>query len=321
MTSLNVILGAVVLAGIFGALFFGGACIQTYNYYHKYRSDSIVVQGAVAALWAANALHFAVYTYTIWYYVVDALETAWIPQIMNWCALPLFEFQGITFPRDDIVIPDADARFPLQLSVWLAVALVLLLDIFYTFYIYKLSRSFVVPGLVGLTVAAGNVTAVVLGVRIILFTHFTNIYAISASALIYLFFGLFCLKATSIAAVMTYYLARSNDGFARDSNTGIRRVVKLLVGSALFICLFSFAVLACHLAMPHSMTCVVVYMIVSKTYHNCFLSLLACRPALTRNSGIVGGLGHHDMTGMRSQSEAGRQSTMVDGSEAASIKG
>ncbi|KAF7348892.1 hypothetical protein MVEN_01409400 [Mycena venus] len=286
-TSLNIILGAVVLAGIFGALFFGGACIQTYNYYHKHRSDNIVVNGAVATLWAVNALHFAVYTYTIWYYIVEALDTAWIPQIMNWS----FKF-----------------------SVWLSVALVLLLDIFYTFYIFKLSPTLVVPGLVGLTVAAGNIVAVVLGVRIIIFTHFTNIYAISASALIYLFFGLFCVKSTSIAAAMTYYLSRSNDGFTKESNNFIRRPIKLIIGSSLFVAYVVLSSLlfrnACHLAMPHSMSCVVVYMIVSKVYHNCFLSLLACREVESASDMLaVTGIPTQDMRMARVQSQV-EQSTL-----------
>ncbi|KAJ7032849.1 hypothetical protein C8F04DRAFT_1396291, partial [Mycena alexandri] len=79
-TSLNVILGAVVFTGILGALFFGAASIQTYNYYHTYRSDGIVLKAAVAALWAVDALHIGIYTYTIWYYVVEAFYTAWMPQ-------------------------------------------------------------------------------------------------------------------------------------------------------------------------------------------------------------------------------------------------
>ncbi|KAJ6451761.1 hypothetical protein C8R45DRAFT_88402 [Mycena sanguinolenta] len=110
MTNLSVILGAVIVAAIFSALFFGAASVQTYNYYHTYRSDPAVLKGAVGVLWTTNALHFTVYTYTVCYYVVDALESAWVPQVMNWS---------------------------FKLSVWLAVALVLLLDIFYTFWIYK----------------------------------------------------------------------------------------------------------------------------------------------------------------------------------------
>ncbi|KAJ7462015.1 hypothetical protein FB451DRAFT_1562599 [Mycena latifolia] len=254
-SSLDIILGAVVLTGVLGALFFGAACIQTYNYYQTYRSDGIILKGAVASLWFVDALHIAVYTYTIWYYVVTAFYTAWIPQIMNWS----FKF-----------------------SIWLSVALVLLLDIFYMVYLIKLAPKYVISALVGLTVAAGNVDAVVLGAKIIIFTHFTNIYAISSSAVIYLFFGLFCVKSTFIAAAMFYCLYRSNDGFTRESNASpISRAIKLVIGSGLVISLCSFSVLACHLAMPHSMSCVVVYMIVSKLYHNCFLSLLACRPAPT----------------------------------------
>ncbi|KAJ7155144.1 hypothetical protein C8R46DRAFT_1356390 [Mycena filopes] len=250
-TSLSVILGAVVITGIFGALFFGAASIQTFNYYHTYRSDGIAVKGAVAILWAVNALHIAIYTYTTWFYVVDEFYTEWLAQIMNWS----FKF-----------------------SVWLSVALVLLLDLFYTFYIFKLSRSNIVPAIVGLTVAAGNIVAVALGVKIIIFTHFTNIYAISRSAIIYLFFILFCVKAMAIAGTMFYFLAcDSDDGFTRESNTTIRRAIKLVVGSSLLVAACSFAVLACHLAMPRSMSCVVVYMVVSKIYHNCFLSLLGCR--------------------------------------------
>ncbi|KAJ7098627.1 hypothetical protein B0H15DRAFT_584566 [Mycena belliarum] len=204
-TPLDVILGAVVLTGVLGSLFFGAACIQTYNYFQNYRSDGILVKGAVASLWLVDTFHIAVYTYTIWYYIVTAFYTAWIPQVMNWS----FKF-----------------------SVWLSVALVLLLDIFYMVFLTKLAPRYVLPTVVGLTVAAGNIVAVVLGVKIIIFTHFTNIYAISSSvrtstdsqvstnttkAVIYLFFGLFCVKATSIAAAMSYCLYSSNDGFTRST--------------------------------------------------------------------------------------------------------
>ncbi|KAF7349628.1 hypothetical protein MSAN_01688900 [Mycena sanguinolenta] len=259
MTNLSVILGAVIVAAIFGALFFGAASVQTYNYYHTYRTDHVVLKGAVGVLWSTNALHFAIYTYTVWYYVVDALDTAWVPQIMNWS---------------------------FKLSVWLAVALVLLLDIFYTFWIYKLSPTPVLPAIVALAVAAGSIVAVVLGVRIIIFTHFTNIYAISASALIYLFFILFCVKATAIAGGMGWclFFADTETDIGKQDEGCVRRAVRMVVGSSGFVAACSFAVLACHLAMPHSMSCVVVYMIVSKAYHNCFLSLLASRPTASAST-------------------------------------
>ncbi|KAJ7032850.1 hypothetical protein C8F04DRAFT_1235041 [Mycena alexandri] len=126
--------------------------------------------------------------------------------------------------------------------------------------------------------------------------------------------GLFCVKATAIAATMFFFLSCSNEGFTQESNTPIRRAVKLVVGSAVIVSACSFAVLACHLAMPHSMSCVVVYMIVSKVYHTCFLSLLGCRD---QASAI------HDPSMVAMQiSEVGhrRESTVVDGSEAASFK-
>ncbi|KAJ7281760.1 hypothetical protein C8J57DRAFT_1298472 [Mycena rebaudengoi] len=217
-TSVDIILGAVVLTGILGALFFGAACIQTYNYYQTYQSDTAIIRGAVAALWVVDALHIGVYTYTIWYYVVIAFDTAWVPQIMDWL-----------------------------LSTWLSV-------------VTLSSRSYVLPVIVGLTVAAGSTSY---------FPRFTDIYDISSSALIYLFFGLFCVKATCIAMAMIWCLLKSNDKFSKESNTPVRRAIKLVVGSGLL--------LAYHLAMPHSMACVVSYMIISKLYHNSFLSLLACR--------------------------------------------
>ncbi|KAJ7441308.1 hypothetical protein B0H11DRAFT_2292442 [Mycena galericulata] len=254
-TSLSTILGAVVLTGVIGALFFGAACIQTYNYYHTYRADRLILKAAVASLWAVDAVHIAVYTYTIWYYVVVAFDTAWIPQVMNWS---------------------------FKLSVWLSVALVLLLDLFYTVYLYKLAPTRIAPLLVFLAVAAGNIVAVVLGVRIIIFTHFTGIYDISRSALIYLFFILFCVKSVAIAVYMTAYLSCPSEWFSRESDSSlVRRAIKLVLGSGLFVAICSFCVLACHLAMPHSMSCVVVYMVVSKVYHTSFLSLLAARPERT----------------------------------------
>ncbi|KAJ7743634.1 hypothetical protein B0H16DRAFT_1889911 [Mycena metata] len=130
------------------------------------------------------------------------------------------------------------------------------------------------PGIV----LSGMAERAVLGVRIIIFTSFTNIYDIRRSVLIYSFLGLFCVKATAIAAAMYFFLSDSNEGFTHESNTLIRRAIKLVVGSAVIVSACSFATLACHLAMPHSMSCVVVYMIVSKIYHTCFLSARLPRP-------------------------------------------
>ncbi|KAJ7728354.1 hypothetical protein B0H16DRAFT_1734724 [Mycena metata] len=307
-TSLSVILGAVVLTGILGALFFGAASIQTYNYYYKYRSDGIVLKAAVGALWFVDALHIGFYTYTIWYYVVEAFYTAWIPQVMNWFALLLSYLSGhrlnlYSTQEFQVIHMALGGADPLARS-----------------FLYFLDLQNIVPGLVGLCVAAGNIVAVVLGVRIIIFTSFTNIYDISRSALIYSFFGLFCVKATAIAAAMYFFLSDSNEGFTHESNTPIRRAIKLVVGSAVIVSACSFATLACHLAMPHSMSCVVVYMIVSKVYHTCFLSLLGCRhqasaiydPSMVamQISEVGNGHGHG----------YARDSTVVDGSEAASFK-
>ncbi|KAJ7723044.1 hypothetical protein B0H16DRAFT_1895922 [Mycena metata] len=75
----------------------------------------------------------------------------------------------------------------------------------------------------------------VLGVRIIIFTSFTNIYDIRRSVLIYSFFGLFCVNATAIAAAMYFFLSDSNEGFTHESNTLVRRAIKLVVGSAVIV--------------------------------------------------------------------------------------
>ncbi|KAJ7728610.1 hypothetical protein B0H16DRAFT_1734554 [Mycena metata] len=178
------------------------------------------------------------------------------------------------------------------------------------------SRSNIVPALVRLCVAAGNIAAF----SIITFTSFTNIYDITWLSSTLSSMGLFCVNATAIAAAMYFFLSDSNEGFTHESNTPIRRTIKLVVGSAVIVSACSFATLACHLAMPHSMSCVVVYMIVSKVYHACFLSLLGCRhqasaiydPSMVamQISEVGNGQGHG----------YARDSTMVDGSEAASFK-
>ncbi|KAJ7728613.1 hypothetical protein B0H16DRAFT_1697375 [Mycena metata] len=126
----------------------GAVWYMTYNYYYTYRSDGIVLKAVVGDLWFVDALHIGLCTYTIWYYVVEAFYTAWIAQIMNWS---------------------------FKLSIWLSVALILLLDL--TFWIFKILgvRMFVV---MPLHVRPPNFL-----LRII-FTSFTNIYDISRSALI-----------------------------------------------------------------------------------------------------------------------------------------
>ncbi|KAJ7728370.1 hypothetical protein B0H16DRAFT_1470543 [Mycena metata] len=45
------------------------------------------LKAAVGALWFVDALRIGFYTYTIWYYVVEAFYTTWIPQITNWFTL------------------------------------------------------------------------------------------------------------------------------------------------------------------------------------------------------------------------------------------
>ncbi|KAJ7648036.1 hypothetical protein FB45DRAFT_1102649 [Roridomyces roridus] len=252
-TSLSVILGAVVMAGVIGALFFGAASIQTYNYLNKSNEDHRLAQFTVRVLWVLNAFQFAVYTYTIWYYVVDAYETAWAEQVMHWS---------------------------FKLSVWLAVALVLVLDILYSLFVLEILDTALPILSVFAAVIVGNVVAVVLGVKIILFKHFTGIYDISRSPIIYLFFIFFCIKAVGIAAVMVYHLSSESELEECILPEHLPepfwiRFSKMLVGSSLIVAICSFAVLACHLAMPRSMSCVVVYMAVSKLYHNCYLSMMS----------------------------------------------
>ncbi|KAJ7142029.1 hypothetical protein C8R43DRAFT_1131031 [Mycena crocata] len=265
-TPIDTILGAVVLTGILGALFFGAACIQTYNYYLAYRSDDILLKGAVGPPMPSTSQCSRTRSGTTSSPRLIRLgyRRSWIG-VSRHCVL----CGGVHLLT----------TVPCQLSTWLSVALVLLLDVFYTIWLTKLAPRYIFPAFVGVAVAAGNIVAVVLGVRIIIFTHFTNIYAISSTALIYLFFILFCVKSVAISGVMVYCLYSSNEGFTVESNSNIvRRAMKLALGSSLVIAVCSFCVLACHLAMPRSMACVVVYMVVSKLYHNCFLFLLACRP-------------------------------------------
>ncbi|KAJ6450058.1 hypothetical protein C8R45DRAFT_1224207 [Mycena sanguinolenta] len=170
-TNLCVILGSVFIA----APSTRHSPIETYSNHHTYRADSSVLKGAVDASVVlsfifllprfpsrtspprlsslctpraaapprrtrtkgvrANALHFAIYTYTVWYDVIDA----WVPQAMNWSLqvhfrLIFFYSRGAYLRRDT-----SAEKYAARHRV--AVALVLLLDIFCAFWIYTLSRA------------------------------------------------------------------------------------------------------------------------------------------------------------------------------------
>ncbi|PBK81105.1 hypothetical protein ARMGADRAFT_1146715 [Armillaria gallica] len=69
--SLGDTFGALFVGAIISAILFGITNLQTLIYYKKYPNDSSLYRYSVALLWVLDALHVALGTHALYYYLID----------------------------------------------------------------------------------------------------------------------------------------------------------------------------------------------------------------------------------------------------------
>ncbi|SJL15364.1 uncharacterized protein ARMOST_18857 [Armillaria ostoyae] len=233
-------LGALYVGATIAAVLFGITNLQAVIYYKRYPSDWWVYRYSVAVLWILDALHVALTTHALYFYLVDMFGDLT-------GALVHSELQG-DFPT----VPTIDlSNGSFHTQVQLGINLI----------------TPPIPSGAGIFVTY----------NIFITQNFTVIAAIKEA--VYTVFATVAATDFVIALMMCYYLhkCRAATDFSSTASF-LLNLMRLVVVSGLATSACSLLTLICFIAWPHSLIFLGIDFILPKLYVNSLLAMFNYRP-------------------------------------------
>ncbi|KAK0187539.1 hypothetical protein F5146DRAFT_1140956 [Armillaria mellea] len=246
-------LGALYVGSTIAAVLFGLTNLQTMIYYKKYPRDWWVYRYSVAVLWILDALHVALTTHALYFYLVDMsgdLMGALVHSVWS---------------------------FKVQLDT--NVVIVVYVQGLYAIRLWKLGRHFhkFLPWLVFLAVAASLGAGVFVIYDIFMTRNFSVVTAIKAS--IYTVFATVAATDFVIALMMCYYLHKSR-AVTKFSSTAslLLNLMRLIIVSGLATSACSMLTLIAFIVWPNTLIFIGIDFVLPKLYVNSLLAMFNYRP-------------------------------------------
>lgn len=229
-------------------ILFGVLVGQVLTYFQRYRHDAIWMRIFVAVLFL---IEFANTGFDI--------GIMYQPLILEFGQKPVFfPLLFVTEPLCVVVIST-----PIQL--------------FFAWRIWRLSKSFWVPGFIAIlafaSLAGGVWTAVML--RIVL--TFANKPKLHNSALVWFLSS--CVADILITVSLVLSLSKRKTGFS-GTDSVIDRIIRMTIQTGMLTALFSILDVICFMVLPHAAINFIWDLALSKLYTNCLMSTLNARQSL-----------------------------------------
>ncbi|KIO31273.1 hypothetical protein M407DRAFT_19652 [Tulasnella calospora MUT 4182] len=196
---ITLLVGPLLLGYLFNWGLFGVLCLQMYIYFLSFPRDSIYVKSLVYGLFAVDCLQTAMTTHNAWHF----LSRGWGDLAVlgdpgwSWIAVPLFS--GIVSCT---------------------------VQLFFSWRIWKLSRSWWLPGIIACVALAQGISACVSGIWFAIINDITKISSLFPSATVWL--GGSALADVMITISLVSYLAKANSGFSQTDDV-ISKLIRMTV--------------------------------------------------------------------------------------------
>ncbi|KAK0445925.1 hypothetical protein EV421DRAFT_300722 [Armillaria borealis] len=247
--SFGVTLGALYIGATIAAILFGITNLQMVIYYKKYPHDWWLFRYSVALLWVLDALHVALSTHALYFYLVGMfgdLAGALVHSVWS---------------------------FKVQLDV--NVLIIVYVQGLYAIRLWKLGRHFhkIFPWFVFLAVATSLGASIFTIYDICMNRNFSSISAIKTS--IYTVFVTNTVTDCTISFMMCYYLHRSRAVVARFSTTAslLLDLMRLILVSGLATSACSLLALISYIVWPKTLIFLGIDFILPKLYINSLLAM------------------------------------------------
>ncbi|KAJ7184551.1 hypothetical protein C8R46DRAFT_1064410 [Mycena filopes] len=256
LPNVQLLFGPMLIGVFFNMILYGVLVGQVLTYFQKYRNDALWMRLLVFAL-----------------FIVETANTGfdigimYQPLILQYGQKPtFFPLLFVTQPLCVVVVST-----PIQL--------------FFAWRIWRLTKSFWVPGFIALlsfaSLAGGVWTAAML--RILL--TFANKPKLHNSAL--LWFLSSCVADVLITVSLVLSLSRRKTGFS-GTDSVIDKIIRTTIQTGMLTAVFSVLDVVCFMVLPHAAINFVFDLALSKLYTNCLMSTLNARQGLNGTSGSNG---------------------------------
>lgn len=248
-------LGAVYIGATIAAILFGITILQTAIYYQRFRKDWWVYRYSVALLWILDALHVALSTHALYFYLIENFGNLEVLNEVVWS----FKLQLLF---DTLTVVGVQTIYAVRLC--------------------RLGCHFhrVVPFFVVLVVCGGYAAGICVCYDVFVIRGFSDISSISTTIIA-------AFSATTavdfiISALMCYYLQVSKTAVPHYSSmtTTLLVLMRLVLISGLATSTCSLITLITFLTLPDSLVFLGFNFILPKLYINSLLAMLNARKEL-----------------------------------------
>ncbi|KAK0445915.1 hypothetical protein EV421DRAFT_1935275 [Armillaria borealis] len=283
-TTIGNTLGASYVGATIAAILFGITNLQTLIYYKRYPDDLRIYRYSVAILWVLDALHVALSTHALYFYMIDM--------------------------SGDFVDALGYIVWSFKLQLVINVLIVLYVQGLYAIRIWKFGRHFdkILSWLVFLAITISLGAGIVLVYDICVTAKFPSF---SHSGIpIYIFFSTIVVADLIIATVMCYYLHKSRAAMNFSTVTHLLlRLMRLILVSGLSTSVCSLLTLIAVLIWPYSGIFLGIDFILPKLYINSLLAMFNYRRKHTSNKLTEEHGGHSSSTALQFTPHSSEDST------------
>ncbi|PBK81094.1 hypothetical protein ARMGADRAFT_1068696 [Armillaria gallica] len=281
--SLHDTFGALFVGAIVATMLFGITNVQTLIYYKRYPNDWSLFRYSVALLWGLDALHVALSTHALYYYLIDMYGN--LPGALG------------------------NNTWSMKLQLAVNVSIIVYVQGLYAMRLWKLGRNFhkILPWFVvqefvrNCTLVlshAANANVTVVTYDIYITPNLADISIVKKS--IYTFFSTIAITDFIVALMMCYYLHKSRgDTMFSSTAAVILRLTRLILVSGLATSACSLLALIAYIVWPETLIFLGIDFVLPKLYINSLLAMFNYRRKHVSSKSIVEHVGNSTPTILR----------------------
>ncbi|KAJ7052245.1 hypothetical protein C8F01DRAFT_1261958 [Mycena amicta] len=249
----NPTLGAVLIGTLLSTVLFGVTTMQTYMYYMHFPADAAMIKATVAFVWVCEAAHLGTVSHTTY----------------TWLVLDYGHPERLLGPA-----PGSLAAF-----VLLTVIIAVCVQTFFSFRIYVLSRSRIIPYFtfalssvrlgMGLAIFALNLLSSTLGE-----------FNVKHQWLLLTTWSLSAVEDVTITVSLVYWLWAQKGSVHKQSEAFLDKIIMWTIETGLVTSMFTVVMLICFHAMPNNLVWMGLFAIEARLFANSLLASLNSRSVL-----------------------------------------
>ncbi|TFK52273.1 hypothetical protein OE88DRAFT_1380602 [Heliocybe sulcata] len=247
LQNMDTTFGAIFIALVVSAVFYGVTVTQTYLYYRKYPNDALITKTTVLALWLLDTSHLILCTVAIYWYLVTNFGQDGPLDNCTWSMNIQADFNGL---------------------------IAIIVQFYFARRVYILSENWIITSVIMILACVHFSLGIVFTVEAFSIRHFDRYPKLTWVTST----GLGCAAAADIliAMSMCHYLAKRRTGFKR-TNSIIMTLMIFSINTGLLTSIIATACAITFAIMPTNFVWQSFFWVLGKCYVNSLLATLNSR--------------------------------------------